>query len=81
MDVAVQFSVHERSKMLESHFSTKSVVLTQIEFRREIPGRKTPCRKTKTKIVEKFRNPGSIGNDNKGVDGMTLSENVLMFMQ
>ena len=67
--------------MLESHFSTKSVVLAQTEFRREIPGRKTPCRKTITKIVEKFRNPGSVANDNKGVDGMSLSENVLIFMQ
>ena len=69
MYVAVQFSVHERSKILESYFSTKLVVLTQREFRREFPGRKTPYRKTITKIVEKFRNTGSVGNDNKGHSG------------
>ena len=69
MDVAVQFSVHERSKILESYFSTKLVVLTQREFRREFPGRKTPHKKTITKTVEKFRNTGSVGNDNKGHNG------------
>ena len=69
MEVAVQFSVHERSKILEIYFSTKSVVITQREFRREFPERKTPCRKRITKIVEKFRNTGSVGNDNKSHSG------------
>ena len=69
MDAAVQFSAHERSKILESYFSTKSVVLIQREFRREFPGRKTPCRKTITKIAEKFWNTGSVGNGNKGHGG------------
>ena len=73
MDAAVQFSVHERSKILESYFSTKSVVLIQREFRREFPGRKTPCRKTITKIVEKFWNTGSVGNGNKGHGGRYVS--------
>ena len=54
-------------KILESYFSTKSVVLTQREFRREFPGRR--YRKTITKIVEKFRNTGSVGNDSKGHSG------------
>ena len=69
MEVTVQFSVQERLKILESYFSAKSVVVTQREFRREFPGRKTPCRKTITKIVEKCRNTGSVGNDNKGQSG------------
>ena len=69
MDAAVQFSVHERSKILESYFSTKWVVLIQREFPREFPGRKTPCRKTMTKIAEKFWNTGSVGNGNKGHGG------------
>ena len=69
MDAAVQFSVHERSNILESYFSTKSVVVTEREFRREFPGRKAPCRKTITKIAEKFRNTGSVRNDNKGHGG------------
>ena len=69
MEVAVQFSVHERSKILEIYFSTKSVVITQREFRREFLERKTPCRKRITKIVEKFRNTGSVGNDNKSHSG------------
>ena len=69
MEVAVQFSVHKRSKTLESYFSTESLVITQREFSREFPGRKNPCRKRITKIVEKFRNTGSVGNDNKGHSG------------
>ena len=69
MEVTDQFSVHERLKILESYFSTKSVVVTQREFRREFPGRKTPWRKTITKIVEKCRNTETVGNDNKGHSG------------
>ena len=69
MEVAAQVLVHERPKILESYFSTKSVVVTQREFRREFPGRNTPCKKTITKIVEKCRNTGSVGNDNKGQSG------------
>ena len=66
IDVVAQFSVHERSNILESYFSTKSVVLTQRKFCWEFPRRKTPCRKTITKIVKKFKNTGSVRNDNKG---------------
>ena len=63
------FQCSKGQKILESYFSTKSVVLTQREFRREFPARKTPCRKTITKIVEKFRNTGSVRNDNKRHSG------------
>ena len=49
------------------------MVLTQREFRREFPERKTPCRKTITKIVEKFRNTGIEGNDNKGHSGQYVT--------
>ena len=66
MDFEVQFSVYKRSKILESYFSTKSVVLTQRRFSKEFPGRKTPWRKRITKIAEKFRNTENVGNDNKG---------------
>ena len=45
------------------------MVLTQRVFRREFPGRKTPCRKTIKKIVEKFRNAGNVVNENKGHSG------------
>ena len=52
-----------------SYFSTKSVVPTQRDFHREFPGRKTPCRKKITKISKKFRNTGSVRNDNKSHSG------------
>ena len=45
------------------------MVVTQRVFRREFPGRKTPCRKTIKQIVQKFRNTGSVVNENKGHSG------------
>ena len=69
MDVAFQFSVHKRLKILECYFSTKSVVLTQREFRGKFPGRKAPCRNTITKILKKFRNSESMRNDDKAHSG------------
>ena len=65
--------MHERTNILESYFSTKSVILTQRIFQREFPGRKVPCRKTITNIVEKFRNTGSVGNHNKGHSGRCVT--------
>ena len=73
MDVAVQFSVHKRLKILERYCPTKSVVLSQREFCREFRARKTPCRKMITKIVKKFRNTGSVGNDHKGHSGQYVT--------
>ena len=73
MDLEVQFSVYKRSEILESYFSTKSVVLTQRKFSREFPGRKTLCSKRITKIVEKFRNTENVGNDNKGHIGWYIT--------
>ena len=61
MGVAVQFLVHERSKILGSDFSRKLAVLTQTEFCREFPRRKTLCRKSITKTVEKFRATRTVG--------------------
>ena len=66
MDLEVQFSVYKRSEILESYFSTKSVVLTQRKLSKEFPGRKIPWRKRITKIDEKFRNAENVRNDNKG---------------
>ncbi len=66
MDVVHPFSVNERTKIPESYFSTKSVVLTQRAFWRQFPRRKVPCRKTITNTAEKFRKTGSVGNDNQG---------------
>ena len=65
MDVAFQSSVDGGSMILENYFSTKSVVLTHIEFRREFPWRKTPSRKRITKIAAKCRNTGCVANNNK----------------
>ena len=49
------------------------MVLTQREFCSEFPGRKTPCRKTITNIIEKFRKTGSARNYNKGHSGQYVN--------
>ena len=52
------------------------MVLTQGEFRRDFPGRKTPCRKTIKKIFGKFRNTESAGNDSKRYVTVRILANV-----
>ena len=66
------FVLRQRSLLFDI-FDTKSVILKQRTFRREFPGRKVPCRKTITNIVEKFRNTGSVGNDNKSHSGRQVT--------
>ena len=83
MGVVVQFLVHERSKILGSDFSRKLAVLTQTEFCWEFPRRKTLCRKSITKIVEKFRATRTVGNDIKGQRGqyVTVSTHVMLMLR
>ena len=69
MDIAKQFSDQERIKIIELYFATKSTVLVQRQFRREFPGRKIPHRNTIKNLVEKFRDSGSVTNNNKGHSG------------
>ena len=69
MDIAKQFSDQERIKIIELYFATKSTVLVQRQFRREFPGRKISNRNTIKNLVEKFRDSGSVTNNNKGHSG------------
>ena len=71
----------KRSEILYSYFLTEPGVLTQREFHREFPGRKTPCRKTLTKIAEKFRNTVSVGNDNKCHSGLYVTVRTHAYVQ
>ena len=66
MDHYVHFSVEERTRIVELYFATKSPTLVQRQFRREHPEKKIPHRHTITRLVEKFRNTGSVINNNKG---------------
>ncbi|XP_076047220.1 uncharacterized protein LOC143028735 [Oratosquilla oratoria] len=73
MDHYEQFSVEERTKIVELYFATKSPTLVQRQYRREYPGKKIPPRHTITRLVEKFRNSGSVVNNEKGNCGPKLT--------
>jgi hypothetical protein len=65
--------VQERLKIVEAYFATKSVVLTQRQFSRDIPGRNPPIKFTIRRLLEKFRETGSVGDKNKGHSGRPRS--------
>ena len=71
MDMVHTFSGHDKTNIIESYFSTKSMVLTERVFRKEFPGRKIPCRKTN--IVKTFWKTGNMRNDNKGNSGRQVT--------
>jgi hypothetical protein len=66
MDHYDHFSVAERTRIVELYFATKSPTLVQRQFRREHPEKKMPHRHTISRLVDKFRNTGSVINNNKG---------------
>jgi hypothetical protein len=43
MDPTTRYTVQERGKIVEAYFATKSVVLTQRQFRRDFPGEILPA--------------------------------------
>lgn len=65
--------IQDRTKIVELYFATNSVVCTQRTFRREFPGRHCPCARTIKRLVDKFRNTGSLVDDNKGHSGHPFS--------
>ena len=73
MDAEKQFSVQERTKIVQPYLATKSVVLIQRQFRRKFPGRKIPHRNTIKSLIQKFRDTGSVANNNKTHSGARLT--------
>ena len=73
MDPTTRYTVQERGKIVEAYFATKSVVLTQRQFRRDFPGRNPPSKLTIRHLLEKFRETGSVGDKNKGHSGQPRS--------
>ena len=58
--------MQDMTKIVKLYFATNSVVLAQRTFRREFPGRHCPCERTIKRLVDKFRNTGSLAHSNKG---------------
>ena len=57
MDRETQYFVQERVKIVEAYFATKSIVLTQRQFRGDFPSRLTVRR-----LLDKFKETGSVGD-------------------
>jgi transposase len=73
MNPTTRYTVQERLKIVEAYFATKSVVLTQRQFRRDFPGRNPSSKLTIRRLLEKFRETGSVGVKNKGHSGRSRS--------
>ena len=73
MEPPTRYTVQERIKIVEAYFSTKSVVLTQRQFRRDFLRKNPPSRLTIRCLLEKFRETGSVGDKNKGHSGRPRS--------
>ena len=73
MDPPTGYTVQERIKIVEAYFATKSVVLTQRQFRRDVPKKNPPSRLTIKRLLEKFRETGSAGDKHKGHSGRPRS--------
>ena len=73
MDPATRYSLQERIKIVEAYFATKSLIQTQRQFRRDFPGRNAPPRVTILRLLNKFREAGSVQDMNKGHSGRPRS--------
>ena len=73
MDPTTRYTVQERLKIVEAYFATKSVVLTQRQFRRDFPGRNPPSKLTIRRILEKVKETGRVGDKIKGHSGRPRS--------
>ena len=62
MDPPTRYTVQERIKIVEAYFATKSVVLTQRQFRRDFSRKNSPSRLTIRRLIETFRETGSVGD-------------------
>ena len=66
--------IQDRTKLIKLYFATNSLVLPQCTFQRDIPGsRHCPCERTIKHLMDKFRNTGSLVNNNKGHSGWPFS--------
>ena len=68
-----RYIMQQRIKIVEAYFATKSVILTQRQYRKELDRDKVTGRKTIERLVVKFRETGSVANANKGRGGRPCS--------
>jgi len=60
VDLVARYSMQERIEISKAHFATKSFVQTQRKFRRAFPDKNVPTRLTIKRLLDKFRETGSV---------------------
>ena len=66
MDSKGDFSVYERTKLIEWYLATKSLVTVRRRFAREFPKRRVPHNSTILRLYAKFCETGSVADDKTG---------------
>ena len=67
------YSVKGKTKLVQFYFATESIVHTQKQFVREFPKRKAPSRSTIYRILDKFKEVGSVQGNHVGHSGRPKS--------
>lgn len=67
-------SKEEKTKLVQFYWSSRSIILTQRQFRAHFKTRFTPCPKTILRLQEKFLRDGSILNCYKGKSGRPTTQ-------
>ena len=66
--------MQQRIQIVEAYFATKSVVQTQRQYARDFGRGHVPARRTIERLIAKFKETGSVGNNNKkGHSGRPIS--------
>ena len=72
MDLNRQYTMQQRIKIVEAYFSTKSVVQIQRQYTRDFGRGRVPARRTIECLIAKFKETGSVGNNNNGHSGRLI---------
>lgn len=73
MDLNREYTIQQRIKIVEAYFATKSVVQTQRQYARDFGRGDVPARRIIERLIAKFKETGSVGNNNKGHSGRPIS--------
>ena len=68
-----RLSIEQRIKTVEIFITTKSIVATQTEFKKQLELKKAPSGKAIREIVSKFKSTGSVKDQHRGISGRPRS--------
>ena len=68
-----RLSIEQRIKIVEIFITTKSIVATQREFKKQLKLKKAPSGKAIREVVAKFQSTGSVKDQHRGASGRPSS--------